>query len=173
MEHHNGGITANVVCAAFMNPEPISWLWPGWLARGKLHVFAGPLGSGKSAITCAIAALLSTGSRWPDGTRAPLGNVVIWSGEDGSEDTIIPRLIAAGADRSRIFIVGQSNEGGKLRPFDPSRDLRALNDVIAEIEGGVSLIVIDPLVMAVEHRKDSHKNAETRQGLQHVLDFAA
>ena len=48
------------------------------------------------------AATISAGGRWPDGSRPDRANVLIWSGEDDVKDTLIPRLIAAGADRSRI-----------------------------------------------------------------------
>jgi hypothetical protein len=39
-----------------------------------------------------MAATVSAGSRWPDGSTAKQGNVVIWSGEDGPADTLVPRL---------------------------------------------------------------------------------
>src|SRR5215469_15556842 len=31
-------------------PEPVSWLWAGWLAAGKLHILAGPPGTGKTTL---------------------------------------------------------------------------------------------------------------------------
>jgi putative DNA primase/helicase len=40
----------------------------------------------------------------------------------------------------------------------------------AEAIGGIALLVIDPVVSAVQG--DSHKNAEVRRGLQRVVDFA-
>lgn len=88
-----------------IKPEPIDWLWDGWLAAGKLHVLAGAPGTGKSTIAFALAAALTAGRWWPDGKRAPVGSVLIWSGEDDPADTIMPRLLAAGADPARIYIV--------------------------------------------------------------------
>src|SRR6187455_3072436 len=82
----------NITCAADIKPERIRWLWDGWLARGKLHIFAGQAGTGKTTIALALAATVSTGGRFPDGTRAPVGHVLIWSGEDNAKDTLIPRL---------------------------------------------------------------------------------
>jgi hypothetical protein len=32
-------------------PQPVRWLWPGRIARGKLCIFAGPPGVGKSCVT--------------------------------------------------------------------------------------------------------------------------
>lgn len=88
-----------VTCAAFIPPIPVDWIWNGNLAAGKLTVMAGAPGTGKTLIALNCAAIVSNGEiggfSWPDGTYSPAGNVLIWSGEDGVEDTIIPRLIAA------------------------------------------------------------------------------
>jgi hypothetical protein len=42
-------------------PEPVTWLWPGWLAAGKLAVLDGDPGQGKSLVTLDLAARLSRG----------------------------------------------------------------------------------------------------------------
>ena len=144
--------------------------WRGWLARGKLHNLGGAPGTGKTTICLRIAAAVSNGGVWPDGTLAPAGNVIIWSGEDDPADTLVPRLIAAGADTRRIFFVGGVREGGKERAFDPSKDIGPLSDAI-ELAGGAALIIVDPIVNAVAG--DSHKNSETRRGLQPLVDLAA
>ena len=81
-----------------LTPAPVRWLWKHWLARGKLHILAGPPGQGKTTIAMLLAATVSTGGMWPDGTQCEPGNVLIWSGEDDPADTLLPRLIAAGAD---------------------------------------------------------------------------
>src|SRR5829696_653706 len=92
--------------AADVAPEPIQWLWPGRVAIGKQTIIAGEAGLGKSQIVSATAAAITTGGDWPCGEgRAPLGNVIILSAEDGVADTIVPRLIAAGADLERVFLV--------------------------------------------------------------------
>lgn len=147
----------------------INWLWSGWLARGKLHLLAGDAGTGKTTLAIAIAAMVSTGGTWPDGTIAPVGNVLIWSGEDDSADTIVPRLAVAGADLGRVLIVGDVHNSRAARPFDPSDDLSMLATA-AERFGDVSLLIIDPVVATVSG--DSHKNTEVRRSLQPVLDLA-
>src|SRR5690242_6994037 len=59
--------------------ERVNWLWKGWLARVKLHVIAGAKGAGKSTIGYDLAARLTTGLTWPDGTQAPVGDAIVWS----------------------------------------------------------------------------------------------
>ena len=99
--------TVELVNAASIKPEPVSWLWDGWLARGKLHILAGRPGCGKTTLGLGLAATLTAAGRWPDGARCHQpGDVVIWSGEDDPADTLVPRLLAAGADLRRVHFVG-------------------------------------------------------------------
>lgn len=153
-----------------ITPEPISWLWRGWLAAGKVHILGGAPGTGKTTIALAIAATLTIGGRWPDGTKSQVGNVVIWSGEDDPADTLIPRLKLMGADLTRVYFVSGMREGAEIRSFDPARDVDALRQKLDEI-GDVHMLIVDPIVSAVAG--DSHKNAEVRRSLQPLADLAA
>lgn len=160
-----------LVCGSDLTPEPVEWLWPNWLALGKMHILAGAPGQGKTTIAVgAFAATVTTGGRWPDGSRCEPGNVIVWSGEDDATDTLLPRFLAAGGERSRIhFVQGTRDEGG-LHPFDPARDMLEL---VAAIRGagGASLVIVDPVVSAVTG--DSHKNTEVRRALQPLVDAAS
>ena len=165
----NDGV--EIIPGTKINPEPIMWLWDGWLAAGKLHILPGPPGTGKTTLAAAIAATLTTGGRWPDGARAKPGNVLIWSGEDDPKDTLVPRLLACGADLSRIFFIGETTEGGEVRAFDPATDFIKMAVSVEKIQGGVALLIVDPIVSAVAG--DSHKNAEVRRSLQPLVTLAA
>lgn len=153
-------------------PEPIYWLWPGYLPAGKFTAFAGPAGCGKTTIAVALAATVSCGGTWPDGAQCPEpGNVVIWTGEDGLADTLVPRLMAAGADLARVrFIESVIDDEDKVAPFDPSRDVPILSEKLAEI-GGARLLIVDPIISAV--RGDGHKAIDVRISLQPLLDLGA
>ena len=159
-----------LTCGTDLTPEPYRWLWQYWLAMGKLHILAGAPGQGKTTIALAMAATITIGGRWPDGSRCAAGNVLIWSGEDDPADTLVPRLMAAGADRARCFFIEGARRDGEVVPFDPARDLGQLLEAIEKI-GGISLLVIDPVVSAVTG--DSHKNTEVRRALQPLVDLAA
>ncbi|MGA0587261.1 AAA family ATPase [Dyella sp. KRB-257] len=165
------GPRVELIGADQLKPEAIRWLWPGWLARGKLHVLAGAPGTGKTTLAMAVAAAVSASTALPSGWKPRCGSVLIWSGEDDPRDTLVPRLIAAGADRSRIHFVRDTiDEGDYRRPFDPSRDV-AMLAIAAKGIKDIALIVVDPLVSAVGG--DSHKNAEVRRGLAPLVDLAA
>ncbi|WP_244108110.1 AAA family ATPase [Burkholderia ambifaria] len=153
-----------------LKPEPISWLWREWLARGKLHILGGPPGQGKTTIALGLAATVTCGGCWPDGSRCEHGNVLIWSGEDDPADTLLPRLLASGGERNRIYFVTGARVNGEVHSFDPARDMLALQEAVERI-GNIRLIIVDPIVSAVTG--DSHKNTETRRALQPLVDLAA
>lgn len=157
--------------------KPIDWLWRGRIARGKVSMIAGNPGLGKSQLTLFMAAVVSTGGRWPvDGSNCERGSVLLLSAEDDAADTLRPRLEAAGADLKRCCVLDairerMANGGNCLRPFNLKADLAKLEALLREI-GDVALIVIDP-VTAYLGNADSHKNAEIRGLLAPLSDLAA
>lgn len=165
---HNNNVTVNLQCAAYITPEPIQWIWDGWIAKGKLHIFAGQAGTGKTTIAIALASTITTGSRFPDGSMSQKGSVLIWSGEDSPADTLVPRLMAAGADLNKVHFVGDTTTNYELRSFDPATDMQTLMLKAASVPD-LALLIIDPIVNAVAG--DSHKNGEVRRALQPVVDF--
>lgn len=166
-EYPDGVILVN---GADLKPEPIRWLWPNWLALGKLHILAGAPGQGKTTLALAMAATVTIGGRWPDGSQCAGGNVLIWSGEDDPADTLLPRLLAAGAAPERCFFVSGTRVNGEVQPFDPARDMVAL-EAQANAIGGIKLLIVDPVVSAVTG--DSHKNTEVRRALQPLVDLCS
>lgn len=147
----------------------LGWYWLGFLPSGKVVLIGGASGTGKTTLAIELAATITRGGRWPDGTRAEVGSVLVWSGEDSIADVLAPRFMAAEADMARVhFVAGVDTERGK-RPFDPAQDFGRLAETAKAIPD-LRLVIVDPIVMAVAG--DSHKNAETRRGLQPLVDFA-
>ena len=155
--------------------RPIDWLWKPRMALGKLNLLAGQPGLGKSQITCHLAALVSTGGTFPDGAIATTGRVIFLTCEDDPEDTIRPRLEAAGADTKRIYLidtVADIVDGRQLvRGVDLSRDVSLLREAAEKI-GDVRLIVIDP-ISAFLGKADAHKAHEVRGLLAPLAALAA
>lgn len=156
--------------ASDLKITPIAWLWTYWLACGKVHLLAGAPGQGKTTIALSVAATVTTGGRWPDGSRSPVGSVLVWSGEDDPADTLAPRLKAMGTDMDRVHFVTGARIDGEPVPFDPARDMAQLAAAVKAI-GDVRLLIVDPIVSAISG--DSHKNTEVRRGLQPLVDLAA
>lgn len=162
---------AELTPAASIKPVAIRWLWPGWIARGKLTVLAGAGGSGKTTLAIGLIGTLTSGGRWPDGGIClEPSNALIWSSEDDPADTLVPRLMAAGADLSRVHIIqGRVNGAGEREPFDPATDFDLLREAVENI-GGASLLLLDPVVNVV--KGDMHRANDVRRSLQAVVDFA-
>ena len=159
--------------ASDIAPEKLVWVWPDRIAEGKLVLLGGPPGLGKSQLTAFIAATISNGGDWPCGEgSATRGSVLFLSAEDGIEDTIVPRLHAAGADTGNVHIVAAVTkpDGTGRKTFSLKTDVALLEERAREI-GDVRLIVVDP-ISAYMGGADSHGNAETREVLEPLADMA-
>jgi len=165
-------------CLADVEAKPIHWLWPLRIARGKLSIIAGNPGLGKSLITASIAAVVTTGGRWPvDRDECERGDVLFLTAEDDPADTLPPRLEAPGADLTRVHVLdgvirGFKGDGIRRRSgFSLEDDLQALEAKLAELER-VAVVVIDP-ISAYLGNTDSHNNADVRAVLAPLSELAA
>jgi putative DNA primase/helicase len=154
-------------------PQPIRWLWPATIARGKVTLIAGHPGLGKSQLALALAGIVTAGGRWPvSGARAERGAAVILSAEDDPADTIRPRLDAAGADLTRCHVIGAVREAdGSPRGFAAATDLPRLAAALAGIDDP-AIVIVDPIT-AYLGGVDTHRNADVRAVLAELAAFAA
>ena len=161
-----------VICMADVRPSAIDWLWQNWIALGKVHVLAGEGGRGKSTILCNTTAITTTGTKWPDGASASEpGSVIILAAEDDVEDTLAPRLMAAGADLARVFVIRSVFDENRRRGFNLQADLERLEAEILRRDN-VKLVIIDP-ISSYLGKVDSHKNADVRSVLEPLGEMAA
>jgi hypothetical protein len=161
-----------LVRASDITPRAMDWLWRGHILRGSQELLTGIPGGGKSQIHCAFVAYVTTGGAWPDGcSGAPPGNVIMLTAEDCLDQTIVPRLIAAGADRERVFILKKIRKDDKERMFLLGEDLAELEKVINQV-GDVRLITIDPITAYMGHKLDSHRATDVRGQLGPLADLA-
>jgi len=153
--------TAVMVTADTLTPEAINWAWKNKFAFGKLAVLAGDPGLGKSTMLVEIAALHSVGGEFPCGEgRAQQCESLILTAEDGLRDTLVPRLIAAGADLSKIhFLTGVKTEGADDETlFDLSRDIAVLRKVLKE-NPNIRILIVDPLTAYLGETKAKENSA--------------
>jgi hypothetical protein len=151
----------------------LRWLWPGRFALGKLGLLVGLPDEGKGQVFSDVASRCTRGSEWPCGEgRAPEGNVLLLTAEDGISDTVKPRLLAAGADLDRIHIIKMVRHKKKDRMFSLVTDLALLRQKIITI-GNVVLVLIDPITAYLGHSKiDSFRTTDVRAVLGPVVDLA-
>jgi putative DNA primase/helicase len=156
--------------AALVRTRSVDWAWPGYIALGKLSMLEGDPGDGKSTLTIDLAARWSTGRPLPDGTngKGPWP-VVMVSAEDDPEDTIVPRLRAAGANLSIVELVTHGARADL--PFDLTVDLPALKASVKRT--GARIVVLDPLSAFLGERTDSHNDHSVRRALYPLKLMAA
>lgn len=105
--------------------EQIEWLFYPFIPFGKVTIIQGDPGEGKTTMVLQIIAKLTKGEAiFPrqeqkieekNGAEMPVDsnvdnlmepvNVIYQTAEDGLGDTIKPRLLAAGADCSRVLVI--------------------------------------------------------------------
>jgi len=154
-----------------VEPEEVEWLWPSWLALGKLALIDGDPGLGKSATTLDLAARVSAGKVLPDGAECEPAGVVLLSGEDGLHDTIRPRLDAAGADVSCILSLATvTDENGHDRLLSIPEDIPLIEKGIERV--GARLVVVDPLMAFLSGETNSHRDQDVRRALAPLAGLA-
>ena len=164
------------ICAAEVTVVKLKWLYYARLAHGAITLVEGGPEKGKSTILCDFAARVSRGESFPGETetRAP-GNVVMLVAEDDIATTVVPRLMAAGADLKRIFFVGVTkDERGNVVPFHMSDDCERLQTKCEEVNA--MLVIVDPLVSFIGSRKgktvNTNNDLEVRKSLAPLKDLA-
>lgn len=150
--------------SATVKPEKVEWLIDGRIPLGSLSILAGVGGLGKSTLSVGFAASVTTGRNG----REP-ADVIIATTEDSLAHTIVPRLIAAGADLRRVSflaIVEKDSERGLTLPDDAPKLAAAIQRT------GAELVILDPVVGHISESIDSHKDHSVRRALGPLHDVA-
>jgi hypothetical protein len=175
---NTGGVRAVPLIQRLSEFDPVSIrsLWENRIPAGKLTMLSGDPGLGKSLIAIDIAAHVTTGRPWPEGSPCPEpGGVVILSCEDDPADTIRPRLDAAGGDARRVTLLSAAEEndanGTTRRMIELSRDVPLLRQAIEQTPQ-CRLVIVDP-VSGFLGRTDSNNNADVRRLLASLSELAS
>ena len=151
------------VLASEISPEKVEWLWAGRIPIGKITVLDGDPGLGKSFLTLDLAARITTGRLMPDGSPGVDGGVLVLNAEDGSADTIVPRLLAMGANLKRVRILKTlMGSDGERQPEIPA-DLAAIERTAELVKA--KLIVVDPLMAFLASETNSFRDQDVRRAL--------
>ncbi len=165
----------------------VEWQWPGVTALGKLTLFSGNPGVGKTWLALDIIARLTTGRPFPLQANPPnvdrkfpkgellVGgsirrNALFISAEDADEDTVKPRIELLGGDSTRIHTLDFIFENRNRRTLSLADHINYLDKWLFS-EPMVELVVIDPLT-AFLGKTDSHKNADVRAVLEPLSKVA-
>lgn len=142
---------------------PISWDWPGWLAKGFLTILASEAGQGKSALLLRIASCYTLGEMWPDGTTfSDNTGSILWCEAEAAQALNLERARKWGLPLDKI-----------LAPLpDPLLDINlelsdhrsAILDIAAREE--VKLIIVDSL-------RGSHRGDEDASSMFDVVVWFA
>jgi hypothetical protein len=164
----HAGRTLKVTKASSIQMRRTKWVWKERIALGTLAIVAGPPGLGKSTMVYWLVAQLTNGTLYGefDGEKK---DVVICATEDSWECTIVPRLVAAGADLDHVFNLEIQTEEGMIEGLNLIQDRKMIEHVCAQHD--VALMVLDPLMSRLGSM-DTHKDAEVRQALEPLTQIA-
>jgi hypothetical protein len=164
---------ARITWADEIEPEPVRWAWKtgddGRIPSGSLSIAAGREGTGKSSFGISISAQITNGTL-PGCFFGKPRRVLYLAVEDSWKYTLVPRLMAAGADRSRVgrfdIITDEGDEVILSLPHDNSLLERSI------IENEIALVVIDPIMSVITQKIDTHRTHEVRQALDPLAKLA-
>ena len=133
-------------CAADIEEKEPEWLISGYIPKYGITTVAGEGGIGKTSLWCDIVASVTTGHRCllDKGNNIPFdsdktGTVIVFSAEDSWEYILKKRLEDAGADMTKVFLIGTDDE--RFNDLNFNGDL--LKGIIATYKP--TLVVFDPL----------------------------
>jgi AAA domain len=149
---------------AAVEAKNVRWLVPGLIPLRTLTLVAGVGGLGKSTWLAARAA---------DVSRGDLGgkpaDVLIVTFEDAAEEVLRPRVEAAAGDLKRVHEVTVEGLEG-IAPVLLPQDVEELERLVAETRA--RLLILDPIVAAIDTALDAHKDQHVRSVLARLALLA-
>jgi hypothetical protein len=125
-------------------------------------------GLGKSTLAIATSASITRGTLDGDLFGEPR-NVLYASGEDNLATTVVPRLIAAEADLTRVQFLAIEDDGGEDLLNLPG-DVERIAAEIAKYRP--ALVVVDPFVAFLAGEIDTHRDSSVRRALAPIARLA-
>jgi AAA domain len=155
--------------ASEIKPRPVRWPWNGRIPAGEFTLTPGRGGIGKSTFHAWVVAHLTRGTLQGVHFGMPTPCIIAAS-EDSWARTIVPRLIAAGADMDLVYRVDVITATDLEVSISLPRDVEALAKEVGRI--GAALLSVDPVMSVLANGLDSHKDADVRQALTPLARLA-
>jgi len=155
--------------ASDIKPARVVWLWEGRLALGTLSLLAGRESLGKSTLGYWIAARITRGEL-PGESITRARSVMVCAAEDSWEHTIVPRLMASGADLDRVLRVEMVTADDIHDSLSLPRDLAAVERDATEHD--VAMLILDPLMSRLSDKLDTHRDGDVRRALEPLVTTA-
>ncbi len=157
-------IKVSSINAASVKPKDVDWLWFNRIPAGAITYGVGKPGNAKSLWSTDLAARVSSGADFPDcKNEHGAQKVLLYAGEDSLENTVIPRLIRAGANLANIELLDNSSfevydrEYNRVdrRGIDLSQDIAIIGQLIKK-HPDIRLLIIDPITGVFGNRNTNH-----------------
>lgn len=145
------------VSAAQLRPVAVRWLWEDRIPRRAITLLVGNPGVGKSLLTLHLAARLSRGD-----LGRGTGRTLLLSAEDPWRETVMPRLVAAGANQEMVMFPPLESDGAEPVLVLPD-DLDRVEKYV--VRGKIDLLVIDPLSSYLRGSIDTWRESSVRSAL--------
>lgn len=167
--------------ASGIKPRPVRWAWdtaaPGAAPQlregrfpiGSLVIAAGRAGVGKSQFAAWMTARITTGTL-PGQFWGTPRSAVYAATEDSWAMTIVPRLIAAGADLERVYRVAVTDDNDIHARLTLPADTSLLENGITDHD--IVLVVMDPLLSLIDSAINDYRAREVRQALEPLVAVA-
>lgn len=151
--------------------EEVEWLLYPFIPYGKVTIIQGDPGEGKTTMVLQIIAKLTKGEpvlpvidgEEEPAERAEPVNVIYQTAEDGLGDTIKPRLLAAGADCSKVLVIDDCEQPLTMLDERLEQAIRQTN---------AHLVVLDPIQNFLGAEVDMHRANEIRPLMKRVSVLA-
>lgn len=172
--------TLSLVPASSITMRRVRWLWdptpedmpPTSMARipaGTLHIIAGPPSVGKSQFEVWLIAQITQGTLPGEYLNRPRA-AVIAATEDSWAMTIVPRLVAAGADLDRVFRIDVHDDEDEHARLTLPTDIGILERLARTNDLGI--LACDPLLSVLNGRIDDYRAVEVRKAVEPLVQLA-
>jgi hypothetical protein len=159
-----------LIKASEVRAQKVDWLWSNRVPRGEITLLEGDPGVGKSMLTAALAAAVTSGQALPGDDPTEPGTCIMASLEDHHGVVIQPRLTAAGADLSLTLFPDMHDVHQWARPLRLPEDLSRIDEMIQMTQA--RLLIIDPLMAVLGRDINSDRDQDVREALGPLAEIA-